>query len=400
MYHIASPWSISTNTPVSWSSSGSCESSSTEWMSDNSEVIRSGSGANMDWIRVRRSSHGKVWEHKHDIMNKLREGGNDVEDTSSGVGWSSGHNREGLEVKFELDKPDLLDSLIMEDQEQKILQRRKTQTQSQPGSADHDLPSLENLLTLLELQAASDPPPGRPITGSQYLPQLSSQVKNVLHVQVQALVSRQVPLVFPGQFSAINFKVPPPHHPPAVPASFHHLSSNLHTMDLPFSSSDISPSPPAPGSAAELLLRVEEAQWHLKALENDRKKTEAALAMQYPGKRLSSSNNVPVPRLPPGPTSLDKLLVDSLREQGRVVTLLDRVKTIRGEIFSPGLHSSLAMWKESVVTVRNMRRRERMGHVERAGGEEMGAALARLSGEIRRARSVLWAVLAGGADKM
>eukprot|EP00092_Neocalanus_flemingeri_P021907 GFUD01023764.1.p1 GENE.GFUD01023764.1~~GFUD01023764.1.p1 ORF type:complete len:396 (-),score=121.32 GFUD01023764.1:477-1664(-) len=395
MYPAASPWPISANTPFSWSG-GSCESSSTEWMSDNSEVIRSGSGANMDWIRVRRSSHEKVWEHTYDNMNKLREGGNDVEDASIGVVWSSGQYREGLEGKFEVAKPDLLDSLIMEDQEQKILQGRKTQ----PGSANLDLPSLENLLKLLELQAASDPPPGRPITGSQYLPQLSSQVKNVLHVQVQALVSRQVPLVFPGQFSAINFKVPPPHHPPAVPASFHHLSSNLHTMDLPFSSSDISPSPPAPGSAAELLLRVEEAQWHLKALENDRKKTEAALAMQYPGKRLSSSNNVPVPRLPPGPTSLDKLLVDSLREQGRVVTLLDRVKTIRGEIFSPGLHSSLAMWKESVVTVRNMRRRERMGHVERAGGEEMGAALARLSGEIRRARSVLWAVLAGGADKM
>eukprot|EP00092_Neocalanus_flemingeri_P041376 GFUD01045052.1.p1 GENE.GFUD01045052.1~~GFUD01045052.1.p1 ORF type:complete len:389 (-),score=117.55 GFUD01045052.1:372-1538(-) len=378
MYPTASPWPISTSSPLSWSSSGSCESSITGWTSDNSDGSRSGSGTNLGWSWAR-SSHGQDWEPNYDNVNKQRE---EEDDVRFGVRLSFGQAQGGLEVEQDWDKPDLLDSLIMEDQEQK---RRKAQ--SQPRIANHTLPSLENLLKLLELQAASDPPPGRPITGSQHVSQPSSQFKDILHAK--ALISRQVPLVFPGQFPPINFKVPPPHHPPAVPASFH-LPSPLHS---------VSPRP-SPGSPADILLRVEEAQWQLKALEIDRKKTEAALAKQNPGKTICSSNSVLVPRLPPGHTSLDKLVVDSMREQARVVTLLDRMKAVRGVIFSPGLYSSLAMWKVSVVAVLDMRRRERMGSVDRTGGEEMVEALAKLSGETRKSRSVLWAVmfLVGGTQ--
>eukprot|EP00092_Neocalanus_flemingeri_P009355 GFUD01010067.1.p1 GENE.GFUD01010067.1~~GFUD01010067.1.p1 ORF type:complete len:384 (+),score=120.48 GFUD01010067.1:61-1212(+) len=383
MYSTASPWPISANTPFSWSG-GSCESSSTEWMSDSSEGSTSGYGTNSGWSWGRKSSPGQVGEPNNDKMNQQRGEEDYMDDVHTGGGWTSGQTPGGLEVEQVRYKPDLLDSLIMEDQEQK---RRKAQ--SQPRIANRTLPSLENLLKLLELQAASDPPPGRPITGSQHVSQPSSQFKDILHAK--ALISRQVPLVFPGQFPPINFKVPPPHHPPAVPASFH-LPSPLHS---------VSPSP-SPGSPADILLRVEEAQWQLKALESDRKKTEAALAKQNPGKRISSSNSVLVPRLPPGHTSLDKLVVDSLREQARVVTLLDRIKAVRGVIFSPGLHSSLAMWKVSVVAVLDMRRRERMGSVDRTGGKEIVEALAKLSGGIRKSRSVLWAVMVvvGGTGKM
>eukprot|EP00092_Neocalanus_flemingeri_P000792 GFUD01000843.1.p1 GENE.GFUD01000843.1~~GFUD01000843.1.p1 ORF type:complete len:382 (-),score=121.89 GFUD01000843.1:108-1253(-) len=381
MYPAASPWPISANTPFSWSG-GSCESSSTEWMSDSSEGSTSGYGTNLKWSWGRNSSPGQVGEPNNDKMNQQRGEEDDMDDVHTGGGWTSGQTPGGLEVEQDRYKPDLLDSLIMEDQEQK---RRKAQ--SQPRIANSTLPSLENLLKLLELQAASDPPPGRPITGSQHVSHASSQFKDILHAK--ALISRQVPLVFPGQFPPINFKVPPPHHPPAVPASFH-LPSPLHS---------VSPSP-SPGSPADILLRMEEAQWQLKALEIDRKKTEAALAKQNPGKRICSSNSVLVPRLPPGHTSLDKLVVDSMREQARVVTLLDRIKIIRGRVFSQGLFDSLAMWKESVVVVMNMRRRERMGHVERGGGKVIGEALTRVSAETRRARSVLWAVVAGGAGKV
>ena len=134
------------------------------------------------------------------------------------------------------------------------------------------------------------------------------------------------------------------------------------------------------------MLRVDEAQWQFQALEKDRKKTEAALARQNPGKRISSSNTVPVPRLPPGPTKLDKLVIDSMREQARVVTLVERLEKLRGLKFSPGLHNSLAMWRESVVIVMAMRRRERMGQVGRECGRELGEALAKLSEDTRKAR--------------
>ena len=142
---------------------------------------------------------------------------------------------------------------------------------------------------------------------------------------------------------------------------------------------------PILGSTADLQLRVGEVQWQFKALEKDRKKTEAALAKQNPGKKISSSNSVQVPKLPPSPTKLDKLVVDIMREQARVVNMVYTVVNIKGKSFSPKLFSCLTRCKESVIKVMAIRRRERIGQLEREDWE-MGEALAQLSLYLRKAR--------------
>ncbi|KAG6448287.1 hypothetical protein O3G_MSEX005400 [Manduca sexta] len=71
-------------------------------------------------------------------------------------------------------------------------------------------------------------------------------------------------------------------------------------------------------------------QW--RQLERERKRTEARLALAYPGRAVSSSNSIPVPRLPPCPTRVDRLTVDMLREHTKVLTLMGKMETLRASV--------------------------------------------------------------------
>ena len=275
--------------------------------------------------------------------------------------------------------PDLLDSLIQQDRQERAVKVPLT------------LPSLENLLKLLELQAASErlEARGRAITGGggrageAWQPGREEQV-----------MRHMASLHYSPAFPPLNLKLPPPGHPPAVPYS-PMPSPYSSAMPSPYSSPLPSPSyspvlPPRPGSPTSLYFRLEEVSLQLRALERERKRAEAALARQRPGySRLlvtCREQGGAAARLPPSPSRLDKLLVDSWREHARVSGLLERMARLAGAPLHPNITKGVAGWQEAVVALQGLRRRL-------VGDERADSCLEDCSRAVRRVRTSLWAAL-------
>ena len=55
------------------------------------------------------------------------------------------------------------------------------------------------------------------------------------------------------------------------------------------------------------------------------------------------------------------MVIDSLREHARVVTLLAKMEKLRGFPLTPGVHTTLTKWLDWVLIVQDRRRKEMLG---------------------------------------
>uniref|UniRef100_A0AC34RE14 Uncharacterized protein n=1 Tax=Panagrolaimus sp. JU765 TaxID=591449 RepID=A0AC34RE14_9BILA len=158
------------------------------------------------------------------------------------------------------------------------------------------------------------------------------------------------------------------------------------------------------GLSMELYQKLEEVTDQYRQLEKERKKTEAELARHNLGKKISSANNLPIPRLPPAPSRIDRLVVDFFREHARIVTLLGKMEQIKNEYLDIKIHEVMRELLDAIRRLQQCRLSERCAILNHLRGEigsyneelesaNLLKALTTLCQAVLRARAANWCAL-------
>ncbi|KAL0992794.1 hypothetical protein UPYG_G00098480 [Umbra pygmaea] len=158
------------------------------------------------------------------------------------------------------------------------------------------------------------------------------------------------------------------------------------------------------GSMSQLHCHLEECYEQWRALERERKKTEVILTKSYPGKRISVVTSCALPKIPPNPSRVDRLIVDQIREQAKVMSLLGKMERLRSFPLHANICSALDRHLEAIYITQARRKEEflttsnrhRQGSAQFRDDRDillLATALRDLCLTTRKSRTALWCAL-------
>ncbi|RWS32027.1 hypothetical protein B4U80_01497 [Leptotrombidium deliense] len=151
----------------------------------------------------------------------------------------------------------------------------------------------------------------------------------------------------------------------------------------------------------DLQYQIERCFEQFKMLERERKKIEQELTEKFPGKKISSANNIAIPRLPQNCSRIDRLIVDQYKEHAKVITLIAKMEMHGSRQIHEMVHESVQKWLETIRQLQFQRKgdllpacRPRLNNVPEDVNDYICSQISLVVHELcvktRSARTALW----------